>query len=258
MRSIFMGDSPFTSSFGNQPGAAKVVVRAAGMAGQPVSLAFQPFGMGQVKAVKATREGAVERPAPQGRQVERLCSILRRFTEEAVPDDVKARVFWSYVDDAGRPEADVLAEIRSACPDLSVPARPAMAPELKPDRPDQVGFRGKARISLEEAKELLAALDEVLRPLTPEETASDIAREECLRELAAGAFPIVERLRERLADFVATAGPQDTFEISHGQLVVTGKAVDCAVAIGRGRVVRTALTVGGVGAGAGLLALLLL
>jgi hypothetical protein len=115
----------------------------------------------------------------------------------------------------------------------------------------------KTAISLEEAAILLTALDEVLRPLTSEEAASEMAKEACLRELAAGPFPIVERLRDRLAALVAAAVPGSTLEISHGELTVTQKAVGCAEAIGRGQAIRTVVTVGGVAAGSGALLLLL-
>ncbi len=48
-----------------------------------------------------------------------------------------------------------------------------------------------------------------------------------------------------------------TFELSKGEVNVTTKAVDCALSIGRAEAIKTALTVGGIGAGTVLLFLLL-
>lgn len=113
-------------------------------------------------------------------------------------------------------------------------------------------------ISYEEARELSELLDVVLAPLTPEEAGSELADRECLRELTdAGGFPLVERLQERLKEFLASAKPTDTFEISQGEAVVTGKAVECAEALGRIKTVRTVATVGGAAAGGTALLLLL-
>lgn len=127
--------------------------------------------------------------------------------------------------------------------------------------PKEQGFHGKATITLDEAKELSGLLDTVLAPVTPEEANTELANHVCLRELNdSGGFPIVQRLRDRLKSFIATAAPTATFEISHGELVVTGKAVECAQALGRVKTiktVKTVATVGGVAAGgAGLLWLL--
>lgn len=124
--------------------------------------------------------------------------------------------------------------------------------------PKHEGFHGKASISLLEAQELSALLDVVLAPVTPQEMEAKLADDRCLRELTdAGGFPIVKRLQDRLKAFIATATPADTFQISHGELNVTGKAVDCAEALGRLETLKTVATVGGVAAGgAGLLLLL--
>lgn len=124
--------------------------------------------------------------------------------------------------------------------------------------PKHEGFHGKASISLSEAQELSALLDVVLAPVTPQEMEAKLADDKCLRELTdAGGFPIVKRLQDRLKAFIATATPSDTFQISHGELNVTGKAVDCAEALGRLETLKTVATVGGVAAGgAGLLLLL--
>ena len=116
---------------------------------------------------------------------------------------------------------------------------------------------GKTMLNLEEARSLLDSLNVVLSPLTAEEAEKAAIEEECLRELAAGPFPIVVRLRDRLEAFVKTAGPEDLFPISHGEVTVMNKAVDCAVAIGRKEVLQTVATAGAAG-GAGILLLLLL
>jgi hypothetical protein len=188
----------------------------------------------------------------------RLCSIMTKFTESNVDAETKSRFFWSYVREANQPEALVLSTFNQLCPSIPVPAKPTTPDrELKAESPGKAGFHGKTQISYAEAKELLAALDEVLKPFTPEELANDIGREECLRDLAAGNFPIVERLRERLSQFVAAGDSGATFQISAGEMNVTGKAIDCAVALGRGKAIRTAATVGGIGAAGALLLLLL-
>lgn len=188
----------------------------------------------------------------------RLCSIMTKFTESNVEAEVKSKFFWSYVRDANQPEALVLSTFAQLCPNIPAPPKPTTPDrELKAESPAKAGFHGKAQISYAEAKELLAALDEVLKPFTPEELASDIGREECLRDLAAGNFPIVERLHDRLAQFVAAGDTGATFAISAGEMNVTGKAIDCAVALGRGKAIRTAATVGGIGAAGALLFLLL-
>lgn len=188
----------------------------------------------------------------------RLCSIMTSFADSGVETEIQSKFFWSYIRHAKQPEDLVLATFKELCPGIQIPAKPTTPDrEIKAESPEKAGFHGKARITYAEAKELLAALDEVLKPLTPEELASDIGKEECLRDLAAGNFPIVENLHDRLAAFVAAGDTGATFEISHGEMNVTGKAIDCAVALGRGKVIRTALTAGGaIGAGALLLLLL--
>jgi len=133
---------------------------------------------------------------------------------------------------------------------------PRVAQQPKP--PKEPGFHGKTSISYLEAKDLEALLEVVLGPLSPEEAATKLADHECLRELSeAGGFPLVSRLLERLKTFVASAQETDTFQISHGEAVVTGKAVECAEALGRLKTIRTAAAVGGVAAGGGALLLLL-
>jgi len=147
------------------------------------------------------------------------------------------------------PNGRVLGTVRLA-------QEPPVTQEPKPILPGGDGKRGgKVSIDKQEAEDLLAALDEVLAPLTSEEAEKAIESEECLRELSAGPFPIVVRLRDKLAAFVETATPMDTIEISHGEITVTQKAVDCAKSIGRLGVVETVAIAGG---GVGLLALLLL
>src|SRR3990167_9444113 len=69
--------------------------------------------------------------------------------------------------------------------------------------------------------------------------------------------PRASRLLERLKAFVASAQETDTFQTSHGEAVVTGKAVECAEALGRLKTLRTAAGVGGGAAGGGALLLLL-
>lgn len=208
------------------------------------------------------RPGIEERPVYSADRFQklllRLCSMMTRFATDGIDAEIQGRFFWSYIQHANQPEALVLSTFKELCPAVQIPPKPTTpAKELKQEPPEKQGFHGKAQISYAEAKELLAALDEVLRPLTPEEVASDIGKEECLRDLAAGNFPIVENLRDRLANFIAAGDTGATFEISHGEMNVTGKAVDCAVALGRGKVIKTALTAGGaIGAGALLLLLL--
>jgi len=189
--------------------------------------------------------------------VDRLCVLAEKFYDEEVDPEIASRIFWSYLDHAKVPPEVALSKVRERCPGLATPPRPAKpASELK--RPEKEGFRGKTSISYEEAKELADLLDVVLAPLTPEEAAKELAKEECLRELTeAAGFPIVERLRERLQEFLSTAAPTDTFEISHGETVVTGKAVECAEALGRIKTIRTIVTAGGVTVGGGALLLLL-
>jgi hypothetical protein len=139
---------------------------------------------------------------------------------------------------------------------VPTPQSPPAHKKIEP--PQQQGFHGKMRISLVEAQELSGLLDVVLAPLTPEEAETQLANHECLRELTeAGGFPIVKRLLDRLKTFITTAQQTDTFEISHGELVVTGKAVECAEALGRLKTIKTVATVGGVAAGGAVVLLLL-
>jgi len=146
-------------------------------------------------------------------------------------------------------------------PQMMPPEQVTTPPAPEPHKtvlPREKGFHGKTRISMVEAQELAGLLDVVLAPMTPEEAATKLADHECLRELTeAGGFPLVKRLMDRLKTFIATASPTDTFEISHGELVVTGKAVECAEALGRLKTIKTVATVGGVAAGGTVLALLL-
>lgn len=129
------------------------------------------------------------------------------------------------------------------------------APEM-PDQPK--GFHGKTQLSYQEATDLSALLDVVLAPLSPEEAAKEIPDEACLRDLLnSGGFPLVDKLQKRLKDFIAAGNQAATFEISHGEVVVTGKAVECAEALGRMKTLKTVAYAGGAAAGgAGLLLLL--
>lgn len=202
-------------------------------------------------------DDAAGRPVKAMRAVVRMCTVLKKLSDREVAPDVAGRIFWSYADHAKVPPEMAAELVAQNCPGLEIPPRPVGPPkELR--RPGKEGFRGKTRLSVEEARELSELLDVVLAPLTPEEAGSELADRECLRELTdAGGFPIVERLQERLKEFLAAAQPADTFEISHGEVVVTGKAVECAEALGRIKTVRTVATVGGAAAGGTALLLLL-
>lgn len=192
----------------------------------------------------------------------RICDMLKKFSEDqpGSPEesDARSRIFWSYIrhqgEQAGQTEDAVAQQIIARCPGMQVPPKPsANAKPLTP--PGQQGFHGKTQLSYAEAKDLSDLLDVVLQPLSPEEAAKEIARQDCLRDIVqADGFPIVDKLQQRLKDFIATAQPTDTFEITHGEVVVTGKAVECAEALGRIKVVKTvAYTGGAVAGGAGLL-----
>lgn len=122
------------------------------------------------------------------------------------------------------------------------------------------GSGGKKTISYDEAKALLEELEIALAPITEAEAAQE--DHDCLREMKSGPFPVVARLAERLRNFVQapwdlTQKPGPMFEISHGELTVTQKALDCASSIGRAKTIKTVATVAGVGAGAAALLLLL-
>lgn len=211
-------------------------------------------------------ESPARAPAEGGAQAgaDRICAMLSKFSETeskgSDESDARSRIFWSYVrSQAGRTgqgEDAVAGQVQAACPNLPLPPKPPAAATPKP--PGHEGFHGKTRLTYAEAKELSDLLDVVLKPLSPEEAAKEIAREECLREIVrADGFPIVDRLQERLKAFIAAGSQAATFEISHGELVVTGKAVECAEAIGRVKVVKTVVYAGGAAAGgAGLLWLL--
>ena len=189
--------------------------------------------------------------------VSRLCSIMRSFSEDSVAAEVQSQVFWSYVKQANSSEESVLTAYKTLCPELIVPAKPVTPEKELVAEPGKSGFHGKTTISYAEAVELNTALTEVLRPLTPEEAASAIGKEECLRDFAAGNFPKLERLQDDLQSFIDAGDQGTTFTISKGDIVVAGKAIDCAVALGRGKIIKGALVAGGViGAGALLLFLL--
>jgi hypothetical protein len=231
----------------------------------------RPF-MGQKGSIPRDRPMPVPLPAvrvgpaneelkPPQRGEDRICEMLRKFSEDRAgsgeESEARSHIFWSYVraqaGRTGQGEDAIAKAVQARCPDAPIPPKPAPQAPIKP--PEEEGFHGKTRLSYAEAKELSDLLAVVLTPLTPEEAAKELAREECLRDIVrADGFPIVDRLQERLKQFVATAKPTDTFEISHGEAVVTGKAVECAEAIGRIKTIRTVATVGGVTAGgAGLL-----
>lgn len=193
----------------------------------------------------------------KGRLADRLCVILGKFQAREVDEEMAARIFWSYVDDARIPPSIAAQMIQDRCPDLKIPAKP-VTPIKEIKKAEKDGFHGKTEITFQEASELLDLLTVVLAPLTPEEAASTIADRECLRELNdAGGFPLVERLQERLMTFLETATPEDTFTISHGESVVTGKAVECAEALGRIKTIKTVAVVGGVAVGSTVLLFLL-
>lgn len=216
--------------------------------------------------------GPTDMPQPTDRKAQiaeriqrgedRICDMLKKFSDSAPesPDegDARSRIFWSYIrhqgEQAGQSEDVVSQQIIARCPGMQVPPKPPTnAKPLTP--PGQQGFHGKTQLSYQEAKDLSELLDVVLQPLSPEEAAKEIARKDCLRDIVqADGFPIVDKLQQRLKDFIAAAKPTDTFTISQGEVTVTGKAVECAEALGRIKVVKTvAYTGGAVAGGAGLL-----
>lgn len=236
-----------------------------------INLGAAPDRIAPVSGVPIRPDGTAQFPAATGfpssteaSGAERICAMLDKFSESSAKsqdeEDARSGIFWSYIrshaERTGQGEEAVANLIRSQCPGLPMPARPSGPKPQKP--PKEEGFHGKTQLSFSEAKSLSDLLEAVLAPLTPEEAAKEIAREECLRDIVkAGGFPIVERLQARLKAFVAAGNETATFEISHGEAVVTGKAVECAEALGRIKTVRTVATAGGVAAGgAGLLWLL--
>jgi len=229
-----------------------------GILGKSLRVTGRPVMLGSPKIEEPPKEAQPVQVSPNKEAViDRLCNILVKFAEKEVPEDVAGRIFWSYVDDAKIPPALAAQMIKDRCPDLKIPGKP-VTPAKEMKKPEKEGFRGKTQISFAEAMELAELLDVVLAPLTPEEAASEIADRECLRELNdAGGFPLVERLQARLKKFLETAQETDMFTISHGETVVTGKAVECADALGRIKTIKTVATVGGITAGGGALLLLL-
>lgn len=212
---------------------------------------------GKAKSEPAAVPAQDQASEKKKRLADRLCVILGKFRDREVDEEVAARIFWSYVDDARIPPSIAAQMILDRCPDLKIPAKP-VTPVKELKKAEKDGFHGKTEITFQEASELLDLLTVVLAPLTPEEAASKIADRECLRELNdAGGFPIVERLQERLMEFLETATPEDMFTISHGESVVTGKAVECAEALGRIKTIKTVAVVGGVTVGSAALLLLL-
>lgn len=247
------------TGFGSSFGMQSVPIR---MGNAPGAADFSPSpGMPPQERVRPNPDDVSEtsrsRPDRAVKAIVRMCDVLRKLAAKEIPEEIAGRIFWSYADHANLPPDMVTKLVQENCPDLTVPPRPT-TPSRPVKPPEKEGFHGKTRISYEEARELSELLTVVLAPLTPEEAASELADRECLRELTdAGGFPIVERLQERLKEFIATAKPTDTFEISHGEAVVTGKAVECAEALGRLKTVRTVAAVGGVAAGGSVLLLLL-
>jgi len=134
------------------------------------------------------------------------------------------------------------------------PVRPRHFPAQETPPGQEGGIPpGKAGLTVPEATDLLATLDMVVRPIEAEERA--LAENECLRELQAGPFPQIVRLRAKTAAFLEQASPGDLFEISRGELEILEKAVACAESLGRGKTAEVAVAVGG---GAAILALLFL
>lgn len=227
-----------------------------------------PEGQGPKPAERAPQAQGPMTPQDQAKEMvradrreDRICTMLQHFNEVAAgsPDeaDIRARIFWSFIraqaQRTNSTEDDVASTVQQRCINLKFPPKPPAAKPLGP--PGQQGFHGKTQLSFQEAKELSDVLTVVLTPLTPEEAAKELTREECLRNIVqADGFPIVERLQERLKDFIAAGNQSATFEISKGEAMVTGHAVECAAAIGRAKTIRTVATAGGVAAGgAGLL-----
>lgn len=261
--------------------------------GSPTLGGFRPLQLGTKETPKELPSRPVKLSHRTNRlqwTVERLCSIMQRFSDQNVDPETQSKVFWSYVRQANGSSLNgsrssrmgqfgqiaspatsavpaqgaqvsqdpVIAAYQARCPGLPVPPKPATPDkELVAESPEKAGFHGKTTISHAEAVELNTALVEVLKPLTPEEAASEIGKVECLRDFAAGNFPKIERLQEDLQAFVDVGDTGATFTISKGDVVVAGKAIDCAVALGRGKLIKGALITGGaIGAGALLLFLL--
>lgn len=192
---------------------------------------------------------------------DRICEMAKKFSETQPgsdeEQDARSRIFWSFIRSnakkSGQSEDVMAQEIQSRCPGITVPEKPPAPAPMQ--SPKEKGFHGKTQLSYAEAKELSDILTVVLTPLTPEEAAKELARQECLRNIVkADGFPIVEDLQARLKDFIAAGNQTATFVISQGEIIVTGHAVECAAAIGRAKTIRTVATAGGVAAGgAGLL-----
>lgn len=206
---------------------------------------------------RGTERAEAEGPEKAEDRVERICRMLAKFSESEAggpeESDARSRIFWSYVRQhagkTGRGEDAVAQEIQARCPGAQVPAKAPQA-AVPPKPPESEGFHGKTALTRDEASDLADVLAAVLTPLSPEDAAKEIAREECLRDVVrADGFPVVDRLRERLNEFVAKAKPSDTFEISKDEAAMTGKAVECAEAIRRARTVRTVAYAGGAAAG---------
>lgn len=263
MRNIFVQDT-YQAGLGLSSGSGF----------RPIRMGEATFGMlpgmsGAAAAIPESKNRRPEIPHPPRRDgalrisenrfqwaVGRLCSIMRKFSTTDVSEEIQGQIFWSYVRHAKSSEESVLTAYKTVCPELPVPAKP-VSPEKELLEEGKNVFRGKTSISYDEARQLMLSLDEVLRPLTPEEAASSIGKQECLRDFAAGNFPKVEELKDSLEAFIEAGDTAATFEISKGDIVVAGKAIDCAVALGRGKAIKAALTAGGViGAGALLLFLI--
>lgn len=108
---------------------------------------------------------------------------------------------------------------------------------------------GKSSITREEAQGFLDVLIEITKPITDDLKTKN--PEACVRDIAAGQYPILIRLRDRLIEELARGTPM--IAVSQGELNVAEKAVVCAEALGTIKVTRTVIAAG---AGVGALALL--
>lgn len=123
-------------------------------------------------------------------------------------------------------------------------------PELAP--PSGVP-KGKASLTRVEASGFLAVLEEITKPI--DEALAEAEDIECVRELAAGPYPLVLKVRNRLREELATDAKE--FPVSQGELTVAEKAVECAEAIGTVKTTRKVVTVGAAGAVAAVIFFLL-
>ena len=122
----------------------------------------------------------------------------------------------------------------------------------EPGAPVERPKENRVTMNRKEAEIFLLDLDAITAPI--EGAVAEGADDVCIRDLSAGQYPIVIKVRDRIrAEYDSGA---TEFYLTNGEMTVLAKAMECAKALDSQKTIRTTVVVGA-GAAAALLIFLL-